>query len=309
MLPNLLPDVNTFVRDLASPACVWLREFETVAESLARVRTEPCSDRVLYFYVTDSKDRLVGVAPVRKLLLAAPSTLVGEVMVHPVASVRESDQFGTALPLLLQHRVLALPVIDEDGGLSGVLDVSNATHALADLERREASAELFQIAGLRRGRQRTALLTSMTAGLVLALIAMVFYPVFRRAAAVAFFIPSIVTVAGNAAMQAVTINLQGVHVTRRKRRGDLRGAVWFGAAGSAIAGVAVAAWLNLFPLAIAVTVSLLVACVAGAALGRVIPRLVHRWRWDLKIATGPLASALADIVALACYLAASALLV
>ena len=125
----------------------------------------------------------------------------------------------------------------------------------------------------------------------------------------AFFIPSVVTVAGNAAMQAVTISLQGVHVTRRKRRGDLRGAVWFGAAGSAIAGVAVAAWLNLFPLAIAVTVSLAVACVAGAALGRVVPRLVHRWQLDLKIATGPLASALADIVALSCYLAASALLV
>jgi magnesium transporter len=309
VLPNLLPDVNAQVRDLAAPACVWLREFETVTESLARIRTEPCSERVVYFYVTDSEDRLVGVAPVRKLLLAPPSTLVGEVMVNPVCSVQESDLFGSALPLLVQHRLLALPVIDEEGRLTGVLDLSNATHALSDLERREASAELFQIAGLRRGRQRAALLTSMALGIALALIATIFYPVFRRAAAVAFFIPSVVTVAGNAAMQAVTISLQGVHVTRRKRRGDLRGAVWFGAAGSAIAGIAVAAWLNLFPLAIAVTVSLLVACVTGAALGRAVPRLVHRWRLDLKVATGPLASALADIVALACYLAASALLV
>jgi magnesium transporter len=309
VLPNLLPDVNTVVRELAVPACVWLREFETVFESLARVRTEPCSSSVVYFYVTDSEDRLVGVAPVRGLLLAQPSTLVGEVMVNPVSSVRESEPFGNALSLLVQHRLVALPVVDEGGRLTGVLDVSNATHALADLERREASAELFQTAGVRRGRQRIALVTSLAVGLALALIATVFYPVFRRAAAVAFFIPSIMTVAGNAAMQAVTINLQGVHVTRRKRRGDLRGAVWMGAAGSAIAGVAVAAWLNLFPLAIAVTVSLLIASVAGAALGRVIPRLVHRYQLDLKIATGPLASALADIVALSCYLAASALLV
>lgn len=309
MLPNLLPDVNAKVRDLTAPACVWLLEFETVFESLARVRSVPESNRVVYFYVTDSDNRLVGVAPVRSLLLAQPSTLVAEVMVHPVSSVKESDLFGTALALLVQHRLLALPVVDESGRLTGVLDVSNATAALADLERREAAAELFQTAGIRRGRQRTALLLSLAAGLALALIATVFYPVFRRAAAVAFFIPSVVTVAGNAAMQAVTISLQGVHVTRRKRRGDLRGAVWFGAAGSAIAGVAVAAWLNLFPLAIAVAISLAVASVTGAALGRLVPRLVHRWQLDLKIATGPLASALADIVALSCYLAASALLV
>jgi magnesium transporter len=304
-----LPDVNREVRDLAVPACVWLREFETVFESLARVRNERGCERVVYFYVTDSHDRLVGVAPVRRLLLAQPSTLVAEVMVHPVYSVQESDQFGSALALLVQHRLIALPVVDEDGCLTGVLDVSNATHALADLERREASAELFQTTGVRRGRQRTALLTSLAVGLALALIAIVFYPVFRRAAAVAFFIPSVMMVAGNAAMQAVTISLQGVHVTRRKRRGDLRGAVWFGALGSAIAGVAVAAWLNLFPLAIAVTISLIIACVAGAALGRLIPRLVHRWRLDLKIPTGPLASAIADIVALSCYLGAAALLV
>jgi magnesium transporter len=309
VLPNLLPDVNRKVRDLALAVPAWLREFETVFESLARVRTEPGCDQVIYFYVTDSNDRLVGVAPMRALLLAEPSTLVGEVMVHPVLSANETDAFGSALALLTQHRLLALPVVDDDGRLTGVLDVSNATHALADLEKREAAAELFQTAGLRRGRQRAALLTSLALGLALALIATIFYPVFRRAAAVAFFIPSVVTVAGNAAMQAVTISLQGVHVTRRKRRGDLRGAVWFGAAGSALAGVAVAAWLNMFPLAIAVAISLLIACVAGAALGRAIPRLVHKWRLDLKIATGPLATALADIVALSCYLAASALLV
>ena len=68
MLPNLLPDLNTPVLDLVAPATHSLREMETVFEALARVRAEPGRERVNYFYVTDSEDRLVGIAPVRRLL-------------------------------------------------------------------------------------------------------------------------------------------------------------------------------------------------------------------------------------------------
>ena len=312
MLPNLLPDTATPVRDLASPPLVWLREIETVFQALARVRLESDRERIVYFYVTDSDDRLVGVAPVRQLLLADPAMLVGEMMVHPVFSVRESDLFGSALALLTEHRLLALPVVDEDGRLTGVIDISAATHALVDLERREAAAELFQTIGLRRGRPRNALLTSLAVGLMLAIVVTAFAGVLRRVSAVAFFIPSVVTVAGNAALQAVTLSLDRVHVTRRKRRpqwSGARGSLWFGMAGSALAGALVAVWIGMLPLAIAVACSLMMACAAGTLLGYSIPRLVHRLRLDPKIASGPLVSALAAIVALTCYLAASALLV
>ena len=312
MLPNLLPDVNTPVRDVAAPLAAWLRETETVFEALARVRTEPGQGRVIYFYVTDPENRLVGVAPVRRLLLAEPATLVGEMMVHPVYSVRDSEPFGAALSLLAQNRLLALPVVDDEGRLTGVVDISAATHALVDLERRESAAELFQAVGVRRGRARNALLTSLAVGLLLAVIVTVFQGVLRRASAVAFFIPSVVTVAGNAAVQAVTIGLQGAQLTRRKRRThapNTTGALWFGVAGSAAAGALVALWLQMLPLAIAVACSLIVACAAGTALGCAIPRLVRRWGLDPKIASGPLVSALAAMVALTCYLAASAFLV
>jgi Mg/Co/Ni transporter MgtE len=71
---------------------------ETVFEALARVRSEPGGSRTIYYYVTDSQDRLVGVAPVRRLLLAEPGMLVGEMMVHPVLSANESGSFTGPLP-------------------------------------------------------------------------------------------------------------------------------------------------------------------------------------------------------------------
>ena len=108
MLPNLLPDLNTPVRELAEPVAVRLREVETVFEALARLRAEGARKRVVYFYVTDADDRLVGVAPMRRLLLAEHSTLVGEIMMHPVFSVKENESFGIAFTLLTKQRLLAL---------------------------------------------------------------------------------------------------------------------------------------------------------------------------------------------------------
>ena len=192
--------------------------------------------------------------------------------------------------------------------LTHVLDVTGVTHALIDLERREAAAELFQTAGIRRGQRTGALLTSLAAGLMMALITMGFRVVFGRAPAVAFFIPSVITVAGSAAMRAVTTGAHRVNATGRRPWKDQRNTVCLGVAGFVLAGAVVAGWLK-FTMALAVGCSLGVACAAGMVLGHIIPRLVHRWRLDPKIASGPLVCAFADIVALSCYLLASTLLV
>jgi len=308
VLPKVLPDFKTPVRDLADPAVIWLREVETVFEAMARVRTEPGLERVVYFYVTDSDDRLIGVAPMRRLLLAEPSTLVGELMMDPVFSVRATEPFECALTLFTRHRLLALPVVDGEGRLTAVLDVTGATHALVDWERREAAAKLFDTVGAWPGRPRSALLTSLAIGLILALVAAGFHGVLRRAIAVAFFIPTVVTAAGGAALQAVAIGLESQSI-RRSRGIGLRCAAGGALPGSALAGVLVACWLRLLPLAVAVAGSVLVACAAGTALGYAVPRAVHRWRLDPRIASEPFVCALAKLVALSCYLAIAAVLI
>jgi magnesium transporter len=311
VLQNILPDVNSRVGDLASPAPVRLLEVETVFEALARVRTEPGKENAIYFYVTDSDNRLVGVAPVRRLLLAEPSTLIGELMVHPAISAKKSDAFGSTLAILAEQRLLALPVTDDAGRLTGVLDVSGATHALVEMERGESAAKLFQTIGIRSDRQRAVMLSSLAVGLLLACIVAGFDGALRRAGAVVFFIPAVLTVAGASAMWAVTMSLESVQWTKPKRMrlADLWTQVRSGVAGSAMAGLFVAGWLKLLPLALSVAFSLTVAVAVGLALGYSIPRLVHRWGLDPKIASGPIVTAMADVVALSCYLAASTLFV
>jgi len=81
---NILPNLNTAVREIARPDPVRLMETETISQALTRLRHGEIGERIIYFYVTDHDGKLVGVVPTRRLLLCDPATLVAEVMVHCV---------------------------------------------------------------------------------------------------------------------------------------------------------------------------------------------------------------------------------
>ncbi|MBY0232010.1 MAG: Na+/H+ antiporter NhaA, partial [Gemmataceae bacterium] len=112
-----------------------LRAGQSVAEALAGLRREPPSGRIIYFYVVDEADRLLGVVPTRRLLLADPVEPVDAVMVRQVVALPSSATVLDACEFFIQHRFLALPVVDGDGRLLGVVDVDLYTDALVRLER------------------------------------------------------------------------------------------------------------------------------------------------------------------------------
>ena len=121
---NTAPGYQLAPNDVASPSPLHLHEADTVFQALARLRSERNGDQPVYFYVTDSSERLIGVIPTCRLLLSEPSTLVGELITYPVISVNESARFGEALAVLAEQRLLALPVVDELGRLTGTIDIS-----------------------------------------------------------------------------------------------------------------------------------------------------------------------------------------
>jgi magnesium transporter len=285
-------------------------EIETVFEALARIRAETPTERLVYFYVTDADDRLVGVAPVRRLLLADPSTLVGELMVHPVYSVGEHESFGVAIGILTAHRLLALPVVDDDGRLTGVLDVSAATGALAELERRESWVKVFQTAGI-PVRPRAHILSSALLSLLLALITAGFKDALGRAWEVACLIPLVLVASSAATTWAVSISLDAIHWTNRSRMlaSKKPRSAGVAIAVSVVVGTLVCIAVGRTALSIAVACAIAVAVIAGVTLGHYVPRIVHRWELDPEIAAGPIVAGIANIVALTCYLSVSSLVI
>jgi len=303
---------------MARPDPVRLLANETISEALARLRGGSLGERIVYFYITDDGGRLLGVVPTRRLILSDPFALVGEVMVHPVHAVSEKELLRSALETLVRKRLLALPVVDEEGRLTGVIDISTFTQTL-DLERRGAAEEAFQLAGVHIEQERNKnlwrvltnrfpwLLMNIASGFAAAFISNLFDDVLRTVVAIAFFIPLVLTLSESIAMQTVTMSLQGARapgtypMLREMRAGLLLGLISGG-----IVGLFGSAWLRLFRLAAVVAGSILASGAIGAALGYSVPRLVHRWKLDPKIASGPAVLALTDLAALSCYLGLSA---
>jgi magnesium transporter len=87
---------------------------------------EPNAETIYYVYVTDDDGRLVGVLSLRDLIVAAPDTQIENVMIkEPVAVGVLADQDEVA-EVVAHYNLLAVPVIDEDGRLAGIVTVDDA---------------------------------------------------------------------------------------------------------------------------------------------------------------------------------------
>ena len=96
-----------------------LRPGWTVAEALDRLRAEPPTGRIIYFYVTDAADKLVGVVPTRRLLLTPPGDRIDTVMIRGVVAIPADATVLEACEFFTLHRLLAFPVVDAGRKLLG----------------------------------------------------------------------------------------------------------------------------------------------------------------------------------------------
>jgi CBS domain-containing protein len=99
----------------------------TAEEVIERLRElHPDADQVYYLYVTDADGMLVGTITLRGLIVARPETAVREFMRPDPISVAvdlDAEQVGAAIA---RYNLLALPVVDADGRLQGIVTVDDA---------------------------------------------------------------------------------------------------------------------------------------------------------------------------------------
>jgi magnesium transporter len=112
---------------IMTTAYIALDEHLTAAEAIERLRQlEPDAETIYYVYVTDEDDRLVGVLSLRDLIVAKPGTQIRDVMIRePVAMGVLSDQDEVA-EVVAHYNLLAVPVVDDDGRLVGIVTVDDA---------------------------------------------------------------------------------------------------------------------------------------------------------------------------------------
>lgn len=299
----------------------------TVAQALVEIQQQSTEGRIVYFYVVDAQGRLQGILPVRRLLLNPPETPVAELMVRRVVALPETATLGDACEQFVLHRFLALPIVDAQRRIVGVVDVELYTDEISDLARQDEVDHVFQLIGVRlaEGEQASLrlafrrrfpwLLCNLTGGLACAFLASAFEGVLNRVLVLSLFIPILLTVAESVSIQALTLTLQSRHGNRFQWRPTLRSllqevplGLLLGAACGAIVAAVVLLWQGMALVALSILLSIILAVTTAIVLGLLVPTLLHRAQRDPKVASGPIVLATTDLAALFYYLGLATLL-
>ncbi len=311
---------------------ISVRSDLTVEGALAEARLATPKARFLYFYVIDEKRRLVGVVPTRKLLLSKPTELISEIMQPRVISLPDTATLVDACEFFLLHRYLALPVLDCEKRIVGIVDVevyAEEMSGLAQQQHDEESEDFFQLIGVRLAEVRKAsigttfgyrfpwLICNMVGGFAAAFVAGWFQGVLDRAIALALFIPIVLALAESVSIQTLTLTLQAQHGRTTYRfkqaikalRHELPIGLLLGIASATCVAVVAGIWLGTLAITVCLLLSVAISVTLAALIGVFVPITLHTSKLDPKIAAGPLTLTLTDVTALTIYLSiASALL-
>jgi magnesium transporter len=314
-LPAL--DLDKPLTELAHVYYVQLFVDESVAQSIQRIREATSGDRIAYFYATTKEDVLVGVVPARRLLVSTPETLISAIMISPVVRISEDATLGEALELLTNRRLMAVPIVDEENHLNGVIDLEHYTRDAIDLEQREAAETVFQLVGFHIESQKDGiwkqfrgrfpwLLCNIASGLTAAAITGAFDGLLRHAVAIAFFFPLVLGIAESISMVAVTLGIRQMHHPGNGIFREFKIAPLLGAAAGVLVGLAALLWLKQLLVGAVLAIAIVIGALIGTLLGLFLPRLVHLWKLDPTIASGPAVLAITDILTLTSYLGLAA---
>lgn len=319
--PSKQTDLNRPIAAFVQPAETVIRADQTVQEALDTLRGRKIQNKVIYFYVVDEAERLVGIVPTRALLLAQPGATVRSIMRTGMVTVSPETTLEEALEVFAVHRLWALPVVDDEGGMLGIVDAQVYVEEMFEFAEAARMADLHQLIGMtaelrRHGspwaglRLRLPWLTfNLAGGLGCAAIAWLFEAALAQVLLLAMFIPLVLTLSESISMQSMTLSLQMLHgrkvpwrMVRKRLALEWPTAVLLGVACAVVVGLVALLWGPTWATVGTLIVSVTLAMVAAATVGVLLPAALHAAKLDPKLAAGPLVLMVGDIVAMAIYL-------
>ncbi|MGZ6314568.1 MAG: CBS domain-containing protein, partial [Candidatus Limnocylindrales bacterium] len=103
----------------------------TAADTIDRLRQlEPDAETIYYVYVTDDDNRLVGVLSLRDLIVAKPETVISTFMFQEPVAVQLDASEEDVTEVVARYNLLAVPVVDAEGRLEGIVTVDDAMDTL-----------------------------------------------------------------------------------------------------------------------------------------------------------------------------------
>jgi magnesium transporter len=301
---------------------------DTVAETIENLRrVSPDIETIYYIYVVSEEGIIEGVLSLRELIISAPDRRVGDMLGPDIITVRPDEDQERVAEAISKYDLLAVPVVDERDRLLGIVTVDDVMEVLSD----EAAEDIMRFAGATGfeedigpgalvsdlGRRLPWFLAAVAVEILVAGgILKLYSPAFARFMVLIFFIPLLVTMGGNIAVQSSTIIghrlSTGVPLKRITVKAVSSELAWGVMVGFAAGGVvALVAWaFHLTPgVGIVVGLSLALTVVAAAMVGCLFPVTLKVFNRDPSAISGPLLGTTMDVLSLAIYLAIGRLLI
>jgi magnesium transporter len=304
---------------LMTPDYVAVRPEWTIQEATQHIRAHGRdSETINRIFVVDEGWRLLDDIELRRFILADPEQRVEEIMDHSFVFLSAFADREVAVGMIRRYDVVALPVVDSDGVLVGIVTVDD----VLDVAEAEATEDFHKVGsvGPIQGSLREArigvlyrrrigwLLTLVFVNLLSGAAIASYEALIERVVALVFFLPLLIASAGNAGSQAATLMIRALAT------GDVRAKDWVRLLGRevAVAGVlgatmavavaAIGAFRGGPEVAVVVAATMVLVVLIGSLVGMSLPFLLNRLRLDPATASAPLVTSIADITGVVVYL-------
>lgn len=274
-------------------------------------------DEIFYIYVTDNDDKLKGVLSVKKLILNPTNTKIASLYNADIKKVTTGMRQEEVAEIMDKYDLVAVPVVDEIGRLQGRITWDD----IIDIVREEAERDYQMVSGItgdvepgdkvwQRVRVRFPwLMVGLLGGILSATILRTHSHELSSVTQLAFFIPLIAAMAGNVGVQSSSIIVQSiasgvkdVETPLKKLLKDISVALL-----TAVVFSSLLFLYNFFTagnlnLTYSVSISLFIVILFASLFGTIIPLVLHKFKIDPALATGPFITTMNDIVGLFIYL-------
>jgi magnesium transporter len=307
---------------IMNPKVFALSEDVTASEAITALQSARDVEMVFYLYVIDARRHLVGVVSLRRLLLVPPATPLKRIMTTDLISVRADMDQEEVARQVASYNLLAIPVVDEENKLVGVITVDDVIDVIKD----EATEDVYRLAGVAgddrvftkateslRKRLPWLVINLGTAFLAASVVGL-FESTIGVVTALAVFMPVVAGMGGNAATQTLTVIVRGIALgeltwgnTRKALFKEAAVGIGNGVACGAIGALVV--WLFKGDpilggiLALAMIINMFVAATAGT----LIPLSLRALKVDPALGSAVFITTLTDVFGFLSFLGLGAL--
>ena len=298
---------------------ISLRKEMTVAEAILKIRQVGINKETIYTCYVTEKRRLIGMVDVKDLLTAGESRLIEEIMDENVLYARTLDDQEKVANMINKYGLVAIPIIDHENCLVGIVTVDDAMLVLQDEATEDISImagvspnedSYFETSVLRQVRNRTPwlmllMLSATVTGEILGYYenAMAAMPILIT------FIPMLMGTGGNCGSQSSTLIIRGLAVGEIEFSDifkvifkEIRVAVVVGALLAFVNGIRICIMYDRdIMLAVALGVTMIAVVTIAKCIGCILPLIAKKIGIDPAIMAAPLITTITDTCTILVY--------